>query len=488
VKHALSSLLVLGLLTVGVLIFANALQSPQNTDSKATSLKKTVYFGVAISPDQFTEEPYLKTLTNSNFSSVTPESNMQIKNIHPDRNRYTFEKADAIVDFAQSHNMRVRGHALVNKPTNGPTWLLDGNYSKEEYKQILKDHIQTIVSRYKGKVAVWDVVNEQDNLGFWKEKIGPEYFELSFQWAHEADPDAELFYNDDNIEGLDENSTRLYNQIKELKNRGIPIHGVGFQMHVNYDDSFKFQDIATNMKRYSNIGVKVHITEMDVSLKTAQPSQDLLQKQAEVFGQVARVCYMASNCDSFSVWGITDKYNWPSWFFNRPDAPLLFDINYNPKPAYSAVNQALLGVFPNPSPTPQSHTISIFAAGTKKDVLPTLKLVINGKEVKRWKDVSGDAGKRQFQEYTYTTITELKENSIEVHNVIPNGVTRLTAPKLTIDRIVVDGKTFQTEDRNTLGKEVWKKDKCILHEEQAEGYFQTESLCGWGSFKYNLGG
>ena len=197
---------------------------------------------------------------------------MRFLNIRPERDKYDFDTPDLMADFAEENDLEVRGHILVWH--HGiPNWVKEGEFSKKEMTLILKKHIQTVVKHYKGKIYAWDVVNEAFNDDgtlrntIWLQTIGPEYIELSFQWAHEADPNALLFYNDFDNEGFDPKSNAFLRWSKDYKERGVPIDGVGFQMHSNIAYEKNYEMIKGNFERYEQIGLEVQITEMDVMIK-----------------------------------------------------------------------------------------------------------------------------------------------------------------------------------------------------------------------------
>lgn len=300
--------------------------------------KKNIWIGTAIKFTPFISDRKYRQILYRDFNMVTLEQSMKFLYIHPKPDQYNFSESDLLVDFATDNHLQVRGHPLVWGELI-PDWVTKENYSKDEIKQILKDHIQTIVSHYKGRVVAWDVVNEAFNedgtyrKNFWYRTLGPEYIELAFRWAHEADPDALLFYNDYNNEGLNAKSDRIYQMLSDFKQRGVPIHGVGFQMHTSIEENPDQEAIAINMKRLADIQMQVHITELDVEIKKDKlPLKKELNKQAKIFGDTLKTCLSASNCKAFVMWGFADHLSW-----KKEHSPLIFDANYNPKPAYHAL-------------------------------------------------------------------------------------------------------------------------------------------------------
>lgn len=316
------------------------------TDSlRAFAQQQDFYIGTAVSEERLSENSPYKETVEREFNVVAAENDMKFHHVQPAYNKFDFSKADRIVDFATQNNMAIRGHTLV-WGGRVPTWLEAGDWSREEVISILEKHIKTTVGRYRGKIQSWDVVNESlDKDGnvqdsFWLRKIGPEYIEMAFRWAHEADPDALLMYNDYNIEGLNPKSGGLYRLIEDLQSKGVPIDGVGLQMHFTQGAHPSAKDVGENIARLAELGMKVHVTEMDVRIE--QPiTAEKLASQAKTYREMIEVCIEAENCDTVIIWGVSDRYSWiPSTFRNFGSA-VLFDRDYQPKPAYEAVSEAL---------------------------------------------------------------------------------------------------------------------------------------------------
>ncbi|NEQ67764.1 MAG: endo-1,4-beta-xylanase, partial [Symploca sp. SIO2D2] len=254
------------------------------------------------------------------------------------------------VTFAKTNQMQVQGHTLVWHQSL-PSWLAEAEWTREEVLELMRQHIYTVVGHYRGQVESWDVVNEaishngkmRDSV--FLNNIGPEYIEMAFRWAHEADPQARLFYNDHDAEELGKKSDAIYELVKNLLERNVPIHGVGFQMHTSLKRPPNPQKVAANIQRLGELGLEVWITEMDVQIYDGKGTrEEKLAAQAEVYRDILRVCLDAPNCKSFATWGFSDKYSWIPYFFDRPDSPLLFDESYRPKPAYNALVEELQGV------------------------------------------------------------------------------------------------------------------------------------------------
>ncbi|MGA2424239.1 MAG: endo-1,4-beta-xylanase [Terriglobales bacterium] len=323
--------------------------------------------GTAVRPAQLSEAAYASTLARE-FNMVEPEDALKWEVVHPEPQRFDFSQGDQIVDFATRHGMKVRGHTLVWHRQN-PKWLMEGKYTSGELAGILEKHIKTVVGHYRGRIFAWDVVNEafdelhpgelrstiwRDQPGIGLAANGTSYIERCFRWAHEADPQALLFYNEAEAETMNAKSDAIYAMVRDFRERGVPIDGVGFQMHISQTQLSQTQmanlhaDVASlsaNIKRFTALGVQVHITEMDVALPVdaegnARPED--LELQADIYRQIASACLSHSGCTAIQTWGFTDKYSWiGSHSKQTQGAALLFDRNYRAKPAYDALRKAL---------------------------------------------------------------------------------------------------------------------------------------------------
>jgi len=310
-----------------------------------------ILVGTAVRPSLLQEAAYAATLSRE-FNMVEAEDAMKWRMTRPAADKFDFAKGDAIVSFAQAHRMKVRGHCLVWDHDN-PDWLSDGHFTSEQLSHLLREHITTVMNHYAGQVFAWDVVNEAlDEKGNVRDSIwynqpgigladkGTAYIEQAFRWAHEADPKALLFYNEAEGEGLNRKSDTIYAMAKGFKERGVPIDGIGLQMHIPRLD-FDAAAVTANISRLTALGLQVHITELDVSLPVdgaGQASAQDLLKQAETYRGVLRACLQNPGCTAVQTWGFTDKYSWiGSHSRGSRGAALPFDRAYHPKPAYQAM-------------------------------------------------------------------------------------------------------------------------------------------------------
>jgi endo-1,4-beta-xylanase len=294
----------------------------------------------------FYDKKYSAVLADE-FDIVTPENSLKFDATQHGRSLFIFEDGDFIVDFARSHHMKVRGHTLVWYAAL-PSWLTEKKYSKEELKEILHEHIRAVAGHFRDKVYCWDVVNEafepdgSFRHNIWYDALGPDYIEMAFRWTHEVDPDALLFYNDYNYETLNAKSDAIYKIIKDLKDKGVPINGIGFQAHLNLTTDLKKMD--ANIKRFAKLGLETDFTELDVSISQGprMGKKERSIKQAEVFSNVFSDCLNNPSCKMVVLWGFTDAYTWKKTV-DRDDKPTIFDEQYRPKPAYYGIMKALSG-------------------------------------------------------------------------------------------------------------------------------------------------
>jgi endo-1,4-beta-xylanase len=316
-----------------------------NGQSLKDSYKDYFPIGVAVSPEALTGEE--GELIRRQFNSLTAENVMKMGPIHPQEDRYNWEPADKIVAFAQANNMRMRGHCLVwHRQT--PEWIFQ-NASREVLLQRMKEHITSVVSRYKGKIYAWDVVNEAINddgsyrESQWYKIIGEEYIAKAFQYAHEADPDALLFYNDYNTESPVKRE-KIFLLLKKLKEAGIPLHAVGIQGHWNLDQSAS--EVAKTIDTFATLGLLVQVTELDLSVyKDKSETQkdlttELEQRQADLYKDLFKVFRDHKNTiTGITFWNVSDKHSWLDNFptRDRKNYPLLFDQQLKPKKAYFEV-------------------------------------------------------------------------------------------------------------------------------------------------------
>ena len=274
------------------------------------------------------------------FVSLTPENEMKMEVLQPERGKWNFKPADDLVAYGQKHGKAVRGHALVFGAAN-PLWA-DRLLLADDAEKALREHIFTVLGRYKHHVREWDVVNEAlDERGRyrsngWLKTLGTRYVELAFKFAREADPTARLIYNEYEADTAGVKRDATAHLVRTLKEKGL-IDGVGLQMHRSLADAPTREQLEETMRMYESMGLEVQITEMDVMAGGDTSLVDRLTIQAGAYRRAAEACAAVLACTRFTVWGVTDKYSW----LGADQLPLLIDSNFAAKPALAAVREVL---------------------------------------------------------------------------------------------------------------------------------------------------
>ncbi|HEX4039821.1 MAG TPA: endo-1,4-beta-xylanase [Acidobacteriaceae bacterium] len=361
--------------TVAVVLAASLPVVARAPTSLKQAYKGDFYIGTAMNAAQITGEDHAgDAIITAQFNSISPENCLKWAIVHPQPGKYDFTLADQYVAFGQKHHMFILGHNLVWH-SQVPAWVFrddEGNLlTRDALLARMKDHIDTVVGRYKGRIQTWDVVNEALNedgtlrQSLWYKIIGPDYIAKAFEYAHEADPGAQLNYNDYNLE----NQPKLDGAIrivKQLQAQGIPIATVGIQDHDNLTWPTPEQEGAA-IAAFGKLGVKVAISELDIDVlppatrqQTADVSVSIAQnpklnpwpsglpadiqeqlgkRYADLFGVFLQYRNVINRV---TFWGVTDADSWKNdWpVRGRTNYPLLFDRTGQPKPAWNAVIQA----------------------------------------------------------------------------------------------------------------------------------------------------
>jgi endo-1,4-beta-xylanase len=342
---------------------ANDAHSQISDSSKGLKDYYKSYFplGVSVSPGALqTDEA---NLVAKHFASITAENAMKMGPLHPKENEYYWKDADTIVAFAKRHKLKLRGHALVWHQQT-PSWFFtdkDGNtVSKDVLMQRIKDHITTVVTRYKNDIYAWDVVNEaiadaKDTIyrsSKFYQICGEEFIAKAFEWAHAADPDAILFYNDYN-EIDPAKRKKIIEMIRQLRSKGVPVHAVGLQAHWALNEPTK-QQLDKTLSEFASLQLPLQITELDISVyqkeykaketksadfDTSYTSrrESAQAKQYEMVFELFRK--YKKNITGVTFWNISDRHSWLDNFpvKGRKDYPLLFDKHLHPKTSYKAI-------------------------------------------------------------------------------------------------------------------------------------------------------
>ncbi len=285
-------------------------------------------------------------LLMKHFNVITPENLMKPENMQPTEGKFNYADADTMMSFAKENNLSVVGHTLAWHQQSGK-WL--GTGEREEAIEQLRSHINGVAGKYKGQILSWDVVNEAiaDDIALpadgdwtkclrksqWYTSIGPDYIKLAFEFAKQADPDAKLYYNDYNLD-VKSKAEAVAAMVKDLKTQGVPIDGIGMQGHYTTDTSVKA--VKATLDLFSQLGVEVSITELDVSVNNADKeglTEEQELKQGTVYAQLFSLFREYKNLiERVTFWGYVDNKSWRSDRF-----PCLFNADFSPKQAAYAV-------------------------------------------------------------------------------------------------------------------------------------------------------
>ena len=323
---------------------------------KELAERRGIQIGSFASLKYLRERPYSDLLKNEfEYLIIDGEPNWKFEDheLRPAIDKFDFADLDHVFEFADENNMPVRvQHLLWGDDKWLPDWLKNGNYSKEQLLDIIHNHIATVMQRYKGRVREYTVVNEafsrklgtNGNHDWWGERLGEDYIDSAFKWAHEADPNAILILNDFSNETEGEISNLIYDYVKSAKARGIPIDAIGMQMHLGGGSAPSKADVVKNMKRFGDLGVKVYVTEFDVNMHDVHESKDKEdQLQAKVYSDMLGACLEvgSSICPNFGYLGLVDRQSWYHGIGLDDANPLLFSDDFKPKPAFFEIRKVL---------------------------------------------------------------------------------------------------------------------------------------------------
>lgn len=308
--------------------------------------------GVAVSPFELDNNSAYRQIVVEQFNSITPGNTFKPDALQPLEGDFSFEISDSLVAFANANGKRIHGHTLLWH-NQLPSWMNSFSGSREEWISMMETHIKTVVTHFGNEVESWDVVNEafEDNGDFreniWYQNIGEAYLKLAFEFAHEANPDAILFYNDFNIAARQSKCEAILNHFKKLKNEGVPVHGIGLQLHI-FNSTPSENKIKKAVEAIANEGFQIHFSEIDISMNLSGGNMRLtdnkLQKQGERMKLLTDIFQTIPPNQQFgmTVWGISDLDSWIPSYFGREDYPLMYDHNYEPKPMYCGFLEGLM--------------------------------------------------------------------------------------------------------------------------------------------------
>lgn len=364
------------------------------------------YFGTAVAAGRLGDARYAAILDRE-FNVITPENEMKWDAVEPSRGNFSFGPADQIVNHAAAHGQRLRGHTAVWH-SQLPSWV--GSIGDANtLRGVMNNHITTLLSRYKGRIHSWDVVNEafadgstQHRDSVFQKVLGNGFIEEAFRTARAADPSAKLCYNDYNIENWSDAKTQgVYNMVRDFTSRGVPIDCVGFQSH--FGPGGPPASFQTTLSRFAALGVDVQITELDIA--QASPTH---------YADTAKACLSVARCTGISVWGIRDSDSW-----RKNENPLLFDANGNPKAAYTAVVNAFKSA-PGTALGTGTGAIKGVASGRCIDIAGST--TVNGTQAQLW-DCHGGTNQR----WTYTSGKQLMIYGNKCLSAMADGTANGTA-------------------------------------------------------------
>ena len=346
-------------LVLGAALLGTAATSAIAADETIRELAKERgrFIGTILNSEWFNDaiEPEFEEIHKTQFNVVVAENEMKFDATEPQEDEFNFAKGDKMVEYAKANKIRVRGHALAWH-SQVANWVNNYSGQKEKLLAVLKNHITKVVGHWKGQIAEWDVVNEavnddynadwRSNGSVWYEGIGAEFLDSAFVWAHAADPDAELCYNDYSLEwGLREGSKASFvvEQVKRWKKNGIPITCVGTQTHIEIAHETTPQNVRALAKALAELGVTLNITELDIGFPKGEAGKLTTadyEKQGHLYRQFMDVFLEEPNMGEFVIWGLTDAHSWLDEQQGKTEA-LLYDKQYKPKPAFDSIMVSL---------------------------------------------------------------------------------------------------------------------------------------------------
>lgn len=341
--------------------------NPPPVETDTTTLQNISPFkiGAAIDVNLLQTNTLYRNTVIQQYNSLTTENTLKWPSVHPLEKSFDFSGGDFVAGFCDSYNKRLHGHCLIWYQAN-PDWLVNFSGDSLAWENLFKTHIQTVVAHYKGKASGWDVVNEAfhdedgslrindiipndnfDDGSIWARHLGKDYIARAFEYAHEADPDALLFYNDYGQEWSDRKTDSIIEMVDDLIKRNIPINGVGIQMHTDINSSNA--GIINAIKKSAATGLLVHISEIDIAINPSNDpninfTSELAKQQADKFAFIAtqyKLLVPPAQQYGITSWNVGDKDSWIRTYLKHKDWPLLFDDDYKRKPAFFSFRNAI---------------------------------------------------------------------------------------------------------------------------------------------------
>ncbi|EFQ33822.1 glycosyl hydrolase family 10 [Colletotrichum graminicola M1.001] len=351
---------------IAVFLGPGLVSAQLNTLAVRAGLK---YFGTAVGEGQVNDATYRAVVNNKNeFGSLVPENGQKWQGTEPSRGSFSFSNADIVPNIAKANGQILRCHTLTWH-SQLPNWVSSGQWTAATLTSVIETHISNVMKHYLGQCYAWDVVNEAaDDDGSWRTSVfynvlGTSFLPISFRAAKAADPNTKLqsltstrYYNDYNLEYNGAKTNRVYEAVTIVQNAGAPIDGVGFQGHLIVGSTPSRSALATVLRRFTALNLEVAYTELDIRHSSIPASSSAQATQGNDYVNVVGSCLDVDGCVGVTIWGFTDKYSWiPGTFPGTGDA-LLWDSNYNKKPAYTSVSSLLAAAATSGTPPPPATT------------------------------------------------------------------------------------------------------------------------------------
>ncbi|OHW90579.1 endo-beta-xylanase a [Colletotrichum incanum] len=346
---------------IAALLGSGLVSAQLNTLAVRAGLK---YFGTAVGEGQVNDATYRAIVNNKNeFGSLVPENGQKWQNTEPNRGSFSYGNADIVPNIAKANGQILRCHTLTWH-SQLPNWVSNGQWTAATLTSVIETHIANVMKHYLGQCYAWDVVNEAaDDDGSWRKSVfynvlGTNFLPISFRAAKAADRNTKLYYNDYNLEYNSAKTNRVYEAVTIVQKAGAPIDGVGFQGHLIVGSTPSRSALATVLRRFTALNLEVAYTELDIRHSSLPASSAASATQGNDYANVVGSCLDVAGCVGVTIWGFTDKYSWiPGTFPGTGDA-LLWDSNYNKKPAYTSVSSLLAAAATGGSPPPPTTTAS----------------------------------------------------------------------------------------------------------------------------------
>jgi len=335
--------------------FIAALAMTPRKAAGAVQTGRLVPYGACVNIAPLQGEPDYRVALETYCQQVTPEYGLYWDYLRPNRSQFNFDYGDGVLAFAEANGMLMRGHTLVWYAAM-PEWTKQISSAAEAERE-LATHIEGVVSRYRGKIRTWHVVNEpiEEPKGkvaglrpsLWLHYLGGRYIDTAFRLAHQVDASAELILNEYDIECVGENFAArrqaLSTLVRDLLDRGVPLHGVGLQGHIQGKYQIDADGVSDFVSEMKSLGLSVHVTELDVIDEDLPPP--ISMRDAIVAARAhdfLTAVFAAARPAVVATWGITDRYTWMRMWFKRRDGlanrPLPFDRDYQPKPLWNVID------------------------------------------------------------------------------------------------------------------------------------------------------